>query len=1038
MKPESRIKNQEWVFKLNLVVTLSLFLILDSLICFAQTFPFIHYTTKDGLSNNTVFSMAEDSDGYMWFGTANGLNKFDGYSFQKFYKSDGMNGNSVSSLFVDSSKTLWLSNDEAGFCRINPILSSVNFEKIKIIGKAMSHSEKFLVLRDTIYSVKPYYALCIFDIKRKSYYPFDSIIGTSIKFTPFCLIYTSGHDLLIGSDIGLIKKVNSTYIRVKINGLSTPVYSLYENSDGMLYAGSIGKIFQIKNDKIIGEITTPANDLPVNRLLVDRFNQVWFNMIGNDDFFIFRPSMPGSSSDMGITISMKERIGLDKCLINSIILDTEDNVWVSIFGHGIYYFYNFFIENYSKPDGLKSGIITCINKSDQTHLFVGTYDGIFISHDAETNYNSGIIKEDKFSRLTFFPKSMEYIKYIKPGKDYIFIGGVKVSSDMFQGSLLKRFSLSHSSTPLGVYYMDSNTLEIAGDSLAIGMWDNQILFGHPEKDKIVTTSRIKLYPDLEELTYVRINKIFFDNSLKSGNNMWVATSNGLVISYSNGAKEFPSIFAGMPVSQIIKDRDGKIWVVSEDKLGYFFNGKWTFISHLGNYPLGHLFALAFDNDNRIWLSTSAGLIMADSLSPSGKAKSARLFNQNDGLPSNEISDLYFDKTKNVMWVGTTDGLSRLDLNLLDKEAHRKSDVKLMAATNNDSLLDSSSVTLPYSKSDLQLKYHLTSINGRNLFILQYNFDQRGWETMDAPELKFSAMRRGKHSVSVQAINRYGESGQASQLNFTVAPPFYGTWYFTSAVALLFIGAVWRIVKWRIDRTRTKAEELVALNKEINSLQHQMLAAQMNPHFIFNSLNSFQYFINSDQKEKANLYLVRLARLIRINLDHADHAFISVRMAGQRMQLYLELEQIRFEEKIDFSITIDPNIDLDRTEVPNFVAQPFVENAIWHGLQQVKDKKIKIICTRSGENLLLKIIDNGIGLKAAEKNKKPDHISKGIHIVRERLRLLSGLNGQADGLIEITENNISVAEDSSSKPTATEFATGTSVTITLLPQMYHVK
>ena len=103
--------------------------------------------------------MAQDSDGYLWFGTANGLNKFDGYSFQNFYKNDGMNSNSVSSLFIDSSKTLWLSNDEAGFCRMRPMPSSskatVTFEKIKIIGKAMSHSEKFLVLRDTIYSVKP-------------------------------------------------------------------------------------------------------------------------------------------------------------------------------------------------------------------------------------------------------------------------------------------------------------------------------------------------------------------------------------------------------------------------------------------------------------------------------------------------------------------------------------------------------------------------------------------------------------------------------------------------------------------------------------------------------------------------------------------------------------------------------------------------------------------------------------------------------------------------------------------------------------------
>jgi len=172
---------------------------------------------------------------------------------------------------------------------------------------------------------------------------------------------------------------------------------------------------------------------------------------------------------------------------------------------------------------------------------------------------------------------------------------------------------------------------------------------------------------------------------------------------------------------------------------------------------------------------------------------------------------------------------------------------------------------------------------------------------------------------------------------------------------------------------------------------------INPHFIFNSLNSVQYLINHKKNEEANDYIAMMAQLIRKNLDSAGSGFILLSEEINRLKLYLDLEKLRFQERFSYEITTGIDVDADSILIPNMIIQPFVENSLWHGIINSGKHGILSVSFSFEEveidsvfckSLIIKITDNGIGINEAAKNKKVDHISKGIQIIEDRLKLLS--------------------------------------------------
>jgi hypothetical protein len=183
-------------------------------------------------------------------------------------------------------------------------------------------------------------------------------------------------------------------------------------------------------------------------------------------------------------------------------------------------------------------------------------------------------------------------------------------------------------------------------------------------------------------------------------------------------------------------------------------------------------------------------------------------------------------------------------------------------------------------------------------------------------------------------------------------------------------------------------------QQAKELEVQALRAQMNPHFIFNSLNSINYFILQNDRQQASEYLTKFSRLVRLILQNSQAALISLQNELHALQLYLELEALRFDHHFSFTIHVDENLDMSLLKVPPLIIQPFVENAVWHGLMHKQEKgHLSIAVSREVDLLVCKITDDGVGRKKAGEveRKSSTYRSLGMRITVDRIALLQPKN-----------------------------------------------
>lgn len=229
---------------------------------------------------------------------------------------------------------------------------------------------------------------------------------------------------------------------------------------------------------------------------------------------------------------------------------------------------------------------------------------------------------------------------------------------------------------------------------------------------------------------------------------------------------------------------------------------------------------------------------------------------------------------------------------------------------------------------------------------------------------------------------WNETGLA--IPIVIRPPFWKTTWFYILEFLLAISAVFFIIKYREKKIREQNRFLV--------LEQKLLRSQMNPHFIFNSLSSIQSFIFESNPVEAGSYLSRFAELIRSILYNSREEYISLEKEVQTLTNYLDLQKLRYENKFDYEIDVDLLLDAETISIPPMMAQPFIENAIEHGIKHLDDKGfINISFTLLDDTVLIIVEDNGIGIRAAKKinnSKAKEHQSLATIITRERIEILN--------------------------------------------------
>ncbi len=235
-----------------------------------------------------------------------------------------------------------------------------------------------------------------------------------------------------------------------------------------------------------------------------------------------------------------------------------------------------------------------------------------------------------------------------------------------------------------------------------------------------------------------------------------------------------------------------------------------------------------------------------------------------------------------------------------------------------------------------------------------------------------------YTLHVKAINADGiESQQEATFSFVIKPPFWKTWWFRALLALALVSAIMAAVQFRIRFLKDKHKTAL----QISEWKLKALQSQMNPHFIFNSLNSIQNFIISNKPIEGVKYLSKFSKLIRKILDNSNYQQMKLERVIETLQMYVELEAMRFNNEFSYQFVISDDDSLYDTLLPPMLFQPFVENAIWHGLMPKKgDKLLLIQVEKQADTLLCIIDDNGVG--RGNSLEKEGHTSRGESITKD--------------------------------------------------------
>jgi hypothetical protein len=330
--------------------------------------------------------------------------------------------------------------------------------------------------------------------------------------------------------------------------------------------------------------------------------------------------------------------------------------------------------------------------------------------------------------------------------------------------------------------------------------------------------------------------------------------------------------------------------------------------------------------------------------------------------------------------------------------------------------------LPHDKNSISLTFSATEFDQPELLEYRYKLTGIDNDWVNANYLNrtisYNSLKPGNYAFLVNIKNTDGTwSDNGVNLSIDIIPAWWQTTWFKIVAAIIVGILIDLIISWRIKSIRKQEQLRGRYEKELLELEAKALRAQMNPHFIFNCMNSIKSLIQEDEKSKAVLYLTTFSKLIRTVFQNSDKREITLYDEIETCRLYTQLESMRFGNKFNYAFNIDETLDMRSVMVPALIIQPFIENAIWHGIMPKEGNGVLTVTVNKKNNLLQCIIDdNGIGREMSKQNKfqgEPStHQSKGVHLTQARLNLDNLLN-ERNGNMEIIDK-----KDTQGKPIGT--------------------
>lgn len=682
------------------------------------------------------------------------------------------------------------------------------------------------------------------------------------------------------------------------------------------------------NGKITNKIKLPQ-PLSINPVykydfIIDNQENCWLSIQSKGLFLLKNNNWNPISENLGLNTSDN---------INFLYCDKKGKIWIATNENGLFCIPNTSIScfRFNNQENYFNGFANTLNKDG---LFVSTKFSLYLYKNKDLNFLEKSNLEIKIANYNTIP--ILYVPIKEPTKwdkklEFLKITGKKI---------LKKED--------DKYYVFAGNASINISTKALVDF-KQINSQIPKKEKI------------RQIVFYK-NEYYFNNSekinIRTFDNHFIYSKRDLKFKIKGYIEDF--IF--------IKDT---MWIAANKTIYKVFEEKIVdSISQINNINIDVIHKIKPIGD-AVFLCANNGLFKIS-------ANGNRVLNKHNFLPNNEVYNVAL--LDNELLIATKDGLGKISDVLIQK----KSDKPFFEVFYTN--VKAKKIKISTDQNLVKIKLVIQNYNAAKNQFIQYKINNSEWTDSPITNIYFQSLSYGNNTL-VFRVKDVNSDWATSRIQVYRAFPFYLKWWFILLIILVVSGLIILIYRSQISKIKRKKQQEIDTNNIMAELRQSALSAMMNPHFVFNSLNAIQYFVNSNQKEKSSEHLAKLARLVRLFLSQASEPFISLEDEINRLKLYLELEQVRFMN-FDFTFNIEGKINLHQTKIPNMIVQPFLENAILHGVSHLTDKdgKIDLNFNLKENNLTIEVIDNGFGLDN-NKIKKDGHISKGIAIITERISIL---------------------------------------------------
>jgi streptogramin lyase/two-component sensor histidine kinase len=981
--------------------------------CCAQkeNLQFESITSQQGLSQNSGYCIAQTNEGLMWFGTQDGLNCYDGNKITVYRNEDGKNAelcsNNIQALAIDKTENIWVGTSSG---------------------------------------------LCIFNKSNNQFYPFSKYFKTDSIMNHVSankiFMDSKGDGWIITAYNGLFrfsltnKKVTNYFIDVinkdKLSGIA-------EDSNGDIWVSSSNEIFKLANNifepyNLLQKCKTISTDNVIKDIEIVN-DEIWVGTSNKGVLRIINPLTAFAFSWLNTTTTQS----ISNNEITNLYKSTQNNIWIGTRSGGVNKVNladnTISIGQYDSKDNfsLQKNLVLSIFEDKQGIAWIGTSGGGFSKYD-KNKFQFKTINKNTNSNAAFKDNMIMGAHY---AENTIFLGtltgGMLVADKSF--TTIKNYEHNESGNSI----LQNNVYGFAKveDNLWVATWgglcsynkgsnnftshynntaaDAKYLYSiHKLKNEnALLVSGVKgLFSFnlnintwqnvLDKNNYIKQHVIVARTIVETeGNELFLGTEENGLIQYNyttglfNQDKELYNIVK--TVRTILID-GAYLWIGGDNGLVKYNYSNKKMELHLtkkDGLPDNVVYAILKDDNNKLWYSTNNGLGCYDT-----KIKTIKNYDLSYGLQSLEFNtNCAFKDEDNNFYFGGINGLNVFNPYKVNVDSFAPkvliTEINIMNKPfeTKDAVWFTKQLNLDYAQNFINISFSMPNFSHSDKNSYRYKLvgvDADWVNVSNKNYAYYTKLEPGNYTFNVQAANSDGVwSKDITQLQINIKPPFYKTWWFYALCFLCAGSILYALYKMRTNNIRKQMLFQKTYEQKLAESEMKVLRSQMNPHFMFNTLNSINSYIIQNKTTLASAYLTTFSKLMRSILDLSKQETVSLSKEVEALKMYLELESLRLENKFDYSISIDQNIDDDIIKIPSLIIQPFVENAIWHGLHNKKEKGNIFIAIKETDksNLLITIEDDGIGRKAASaiKQEQVKHKSYGIDITISRLQLLNNNN-----------------------------------------------